>query len=127
MKWSRIALLAACLALLQLVAGCFAFDEIDSGLEEMQQRSARKKVNTPGQGHGGGAGEAAESPAGPPPSSAEAFAASVQASVREWWGSARSITPGEDVDDGVVACHLDGAEAYMLELECIARGGRPAS
>lgn len=120
----------ALFVVLPALPGCFAFDEIDSGLEEMQTRSANRKANEHSleNTHPGAAPHQPEAaPAATPGGSASALAASVQASVREWWGNARSIAPGADVDDGVVACQLDGRTAFMLEDDCIGRGGRTGS
>ncbi len=110
------------------LTGCFAFERIDSGLSEMEERAAKRKKNKNASENLHAKHPPPEAaPAATKPGGAQAMIAEVQASVREWWGSARSITPGEESDSGLVACQLNGQTAWMLEHECAARGGTAGS
>jgi len=97
---------------LALCTGCFVFDEIDQGREEMKRHS----------GHG----------RRPPVAEAEApeeeeeegpgLIARVQAFFQE---KTESSGPERDPDDGIVTCDLGDGLTFTHESDCLARGGTP--
>jgi hypothetical protein len=104
----RIApLLVLCFAL----AGCFVFDELDSGMEMMEKNSPQnaKKAEAP----------AGEDPNKPPSGDA-------------WWSSAKSIdrrSADESADPAdptqLVSCRLSGGTRFMRRGDCLSQGGTP--
>lgn len=88
-------------------AGCFALDEIDAGQKEMDRYGGKKPA--------GGA----EAPA------AKSDTPSPQERMKQWWNSARTLTPREDdAKSDVVSCKLGGATRFMSQSDCQNSGGR---
>ena len=84
-------------------SGCFVFDEIDSGMKELERFD-------------GAADEAPATPAAAPPEAAP------QAS---WWEKARTLG-SEPANERIVRCELDGTTQFMDRDDCLGRGGRPS-
>jgi hypothetical protein len=118
-----VALLAAVLA-----SGCFAFEEIDSGQEIMDQHFSK---GTRGKG-------AAGAPAAPEEKPEDA---GILARVRGWWdakqaqGGGKAGKPGNQPvadsgppphpDDVLVRCKVGSTTQFMRKFDCQLRGGRP--
>ena len=102
--------LLACLAAFAL-SGCFAFDEIDAGMEIMEAHTpaSKKKAKK----------EAEETKDGKPPTYAQ--------KVGEWWGKASTLSskPTATGENATVACKVDGTTLFTRKVDCLARGGRP--
>jgi hypothetical protein len=88
--------------------GCFALDEIDAGQKEMDRYDAKKK-----------AASDASAASGKPET------ASPQERMKQWWNSARTLTPREDdAKSDVVSCQLGGHVRFMSQGDCQNSGGR---
>lgn len=103
------------LAALAVAPGCMVADELDSAAAKMpstaKQRDAKKKRDPSGESLGA-AGRLA------------AAKSATAARSKQWWGSAKSIAPGEK-PAGVVQCRLPEGLKFMASDDCLARGGRP--
>jgi hypothetical protein len=91
------------------------FDEIDSGMKEMESRAPKDKQKKEGEATktAGKDGKEAEKPT---------YAKAAQA----WWGNARSLSTAEgagDADDPIVGCRHEGRTQFMRRTDCLARGG----
>ena len=95
-----------------LCQGCFVFDEIDAGMELMEQHSPKK--NEPKEPTRIAASSAAEEEPG------------FVERLREWYDARREAPPPErDPDDGVVRCNMRGVSKFMRKSECLLQGGDP--
>jgi hypothetical protein len=100
----RISSLGLLVALV-VAPGCFAFEEMDEGMERWSRNSEQA------------AGSVA-APEAPPPRSARGRPSG--------WEGVRSL--GHDATPGdIVRCILDGRSHYMRESDCVGRGGRVTS
>jgi len=100
-----LSLLAICL----LASGCFAFDEIDKGMESMNK--GPKKEAAPAKPAPGEEGK-------PTPES--------------WWASAKSLNTAPDAEEAEagdpktpVHCRVDGSIRFMRRGDCLSQGGEP--
>ena len=86
--------------------GCFAFEEIDSGMEEMnwtvKEEPEPKRV----------------------PRAAASGKSDDSAPRRSLWEGGRSLNPNE-MDAEIARCALGGSVQFMTRSDCLARGGRP--
>jgi hypothetical protein len=48
----------------------------------------------------------------------------VRRAAERWWGSAKSLIPGEKKDPTVIRCELGSGVQFMRESDCQMRGGR---
>jgi hypothetical protein len=113
--------LVVCLA---AASGCFAMDEIDSGMKyyDKHRNATRGDAMNSGQAPPGAPpapGQPAEAPAAPaadgkpaPPSGAA------------WWAKARTLG-SEPGNEKISGCQLGGRLEFMLRDDCLARGGTP--
>jgi len=86
--------------------GCFAFDEIDSGLADMKRKAAARRGEKP-----------------PPTLAAKPAQEKARPSSSEWWRTARTLSSRLQ-DPTIVRCHLRGTTQFMRRNDCEARGGR---
>lgn len=94
-----------------LASGCFAFEEIDKGMEIMEAHTPaanRKKQEEAAQGADGEK----------LPTYAE--------KVGTWFESAKSLAPGgRTSSDPLIACRTQGKTLFTKRADCLARGGQP--
>jgi len=50
----------------------------------------------------------------------------IRRAAERWWGSAKSLIPGEKKDKTVIRCELGSGVQFMRESDCQMRGGRIA-
>jgi hypothetical protein len=109
----RTVRLIALMLPLVFAPGCFVFDEIDSGMKEMEARAPKDKQKKEGEQQKAG-GKEAEKPT---------YAKATQA----WWGAAKSLSTAEGDGDAagepIVNCRLSGRSQFMKRSDCVARGG----
>ena len=108
----RAVFLSLCAA---LWCGCFAFDEIDKGMEIMDAHTStenRKKEEARKAAEAAGRGEDEK-----PPTYAE--------KVGEWWQDATSLSSKPNASaEPFVSCTAGGKTFYTKRSDCAARGGR---
>jgi len=103
---------AVALALaLALCTGCFIFDEIDQGREEMKRYSGRP-------GHRA----AAEPEAPEEEEEGPGLIARVQQFFQE---KTEGSGPERPADDEIITCDLQDGITFTYESDCLARGGTP--
>lgn len=95
-------LLAVALSLV-LGMGCFAFEEIDKGMKELERFDGKSKAE----------------PAQPATTPTE----QAKKPVSDWWEKARTLG-SEPRDAGIVRCQLDGGTQFMKREDCLGRGGK---
>ena len=93
-----------------LCFGCFVVEEIDQGMEIMEQHSAKT--------------EKSEAEAHSDPSRSKSK--SPRRDSERWWSRMRSLAPGtsSEARSDIVRCEIDGAVQYTSESNCRLRGGR---
>src|SRR5262245_5368854 len=110
---TRFAVAVASLALV-LCTGCFVFDEIDQGREEMKKHSGHNRPGSPV------AAEVEE----PEEDEGPGLLARVEQIIQDW----REPGPVERApDDEIVTCDLEDGLTFTHESDCLARGGTPRS
>lgn len=94
--WLALALLAS--------PGCFVSEELDRGAQLMDQHSA-----------------SSDDVSAPPstPVAADRAKAAFE-SAQGWW---ESLTSPEPDSNPIVDCRLNGGQAFLVESDCLARGG----
>jgi hypothetical protein len=105
----RILALAAVLA---FGPGCFVIDELDAGMDLMDEVSAGRKKPS---------GEPA------PETAADEKKANARVAVSKWWKSARTPSSGPKdpaTATEIVTCRLDGQTLFMSKTDCEVQGGR---
>lgn len=102
------------LAALAGAPGCMVADELDSAAAKMPTtgKAAEQKKRDPSGESLGAAGRLA------------AAKAATQARSKQWWGTAKSIAPGEK-PAGVVQCRMPEGVKFMTRDDCLSQGGRP--
>ena len=94
-------------------AGCFAFDELDAGMEIMEAHSPKNRKDKK---------KSAQQAEGEKPPT-------YQQVVQSWWKDAKtlSVSPGdrEASDDPMIPCAHAGKTVYTRRSDCVARGGNP--
>jgi hypothetical protein len=110
-RLQRLALpLLASLAL----SGCFVFDEIQRGIDLMDEHSAV------------GSAKKAEPTEAKRSDETEANLPEYQAKLAKWWNSALEEEPlAADPDNGIVRCNVRGKVSFTRKFDCKLRGGRP--
>lgn len=96
-KWASLLLAAG------LCAGCFVFEELDSGMKELERFDGKAEASAP-------------------PASAPAESTAPKAN---WWEKARTLS-SEPKNDSIVRCQLGGAVQFMSREDCLGRGGKPS-
>ena len=93
--------------------GCFVFDEIDAGMEIMEQHSPKRgKVSTPTESkQGSRASKQKEEPG---------LVARLQKSWEDW---TKPKPPQRDPSDVVVRCEIAGSVHFTRKSDCRIRGG----
>lgn len=105
-------LLSTLLASLSL-SGCFVFDEIQRGIDLMDEHApiARAKEATHAEAQG--------SP------ESESMLPHYRAQLAKWWNSAlEEESPARDPNDGIVRCVVHDKLSFTRESDCAIRGGR---
>ena len=95
-----------------LFLGCFVFDEIDKGMDLLEQHSPkREKEEAP-----------ARSWQGSPKKR------TTRSESQGWWSRARSLAPGSSGEgkSDIVRCEIGASVQYTSEANCKLRGGRAA-
>ena len=110
---ARIAVAVLSIAL-GLCAGCFVFDEIDQGREEMRKHSGHNRPGSP----------AAVEEAEPEADEGPGLLARVQQFIQD---RRESGPPERDPDDEIVTCDLQDGLTFTHQSDCLARGGTPRS
>jgi hypothetical protein len=108
----KLLVLALSVAIGLVLTGCWVFDEIDSGMEQIDKYAASNSSK-------GKSKEKAETAAAPAPREdavAEYFRKEDEA------GTTRTISPGQ-VSEGIVKCRIGGSTQFMTKDACAARGG----
>jgi hypothetical protein len=107
---TRVVLLAL---VAQLATGCFVFDELDKGNQELDRHSATRNEKAKEK-----AAAAAKAAPGKPAEGDK---------KKSWWESARSLSMAEKApsDDPHVRCRVDGKETFMVQSDCVSQGGQP--
>ena len=84
--------------------GCFVSEELDRGAQLMDQHSAQPED------------------VAAPPSTPVAMdrVKDALASAEGWW---QSVTDPEPDSNPIVDCRLNGGQAFLVESDCLARGG----
>lgn len=95
-------LLAVALSLV-LGTGCFVFEELDSGMKELERFD----------------GKAQPEPAQPATTPAQ----QAKKPASDWWQKARTLG-SEPSDAEIVRCELDGSAQFMKREDCLGRGGK---
>jgi hypothetical protein len=98
---------------LALGPGCFVIDELDNGMQLMEETSPSKKKAP------------AEEPE-PEVEVARRKGPSARKALADWWKNARTPTSGpEDPDTAteIVTCHIAGATRFMSKTDCEVQGG----
>jgi hypothetical protein len=97
------------------LSGCFVFDEIQRGIDLMDEHSAAS----------------AKKPKKPEPASAPASESSLpelKNQLAQWWNNALEEEPPlSDPSDGIVRCDVRGTVSFTRKSECAVRGGRVMS
>ena len=101
--------LALALVALFATPGCFVFDELSEGQKLMDQMSSKKEKPAEG--------------VTPEQAAAQSLAEKKQRS-KEYWATARTITPGTR-DESIASCRIGGSVQFMKRDACLARGGTP--
>jgi hypothetical protein len=57
-------------------------------------------------------------------SNTQATSEAVRRAAERWWGSAKSLIPGEKNDKSVIRCELGSGVQFMRESDCQMRGGQ---
>ena len=97
---------------LALCTGCFVFDEIDQGREEMRRHSGRQAHRA----------AAAEPEAPEEEDEGPGLIARVQAFFEE---KTEDSAPERSPDDEIITCDLGESLTFTYESDCLARGGTP--
>jgi hypothetical protein len=99
-----VVILASCLCW-----GCFVLDEIDAGQKEMNRYDGKGRTK-----------ESSEAPA-----QGKAETLSPKDRMRQWWNSARTLSPrADDAKSDVVSCKIAGTVRFMSQGDCQNSGGR---
>ena len=98
------------------LSGCFVFDEIQKGIDLIDQHSpAARKINA----------KQAEPESVP---ESEPKLPELKAQVAQWWNNALEEEPPlQDPDNGIVRCDVRGTVSFMRKSDCAVRGGRLVS
>ncbi len=93
-----------------LCFGCFVFDEIDAGMDILEQHSPKDDESET-------AARSGES---------RSKSKSPRRESDGWWKRARSLAPGtsSEAKSDIVRCQIDGAVHYTSKSNCRLRGGR---
>ena len=102
------------LVLLLLVAllgsGCFAFDELDAGMEIMESHTPADQKK-----------KAAEAKSGEDPEKPKTY----DQSVAGWFENAKTLEPRKaGGENPVVKCELGGSVRFTKRTDCASQGGR---
>ncbi len=99
------------------MSGCFVLDEIDNGMDIMDEHAAAPKAKKP-----------VEAPAGESASDDGWQFASMKDQASEWWRNALEEEPPEpDPNDIIVQCRIDGGIRFTRKSDCELRRGRMVS
>lgn len=97
------------------LTGCFVFDELDSGMEIMDEHSAAAKKTK----------VAKTEPTAADTGSEESQLSKWKAQVGEWWRNVLEEEPvGPDPNDIIVRCQTPGRVNFTRKSDCELRGGR---
>lgn len=114
-KTRVLRLLLPLLASLAL-SGCFVFDEIQKGIDLMDEHSAADSSEKTKQA------EAENTP------ETESKLPELQAKLAKWWSSAlEEEPPPPGADNGIVRCDVHGKVSFTRASDCTIRGGRLVS
>ena len=95
------------------LSGCFVFDEIQRGIDIMDEHSPAANAKNAKQ---------------PEPESApdtESKLVELKAQLAQWWRNAlEEEPPPPDPNDGIVRCEVRGKVSFTRQSDCEIRGGR---
>lgn len=95
------------------VSGCFAFDEIQSGIDIMEEHSPAANSKKAKQPEPESSGDT------------ESKLPELKAQLAKWWRNAlEEEPPPPDPNDGIVRCQVHGKLSFMRRSDCEIRGGR---
>ena len=101
-----------------LSLGCFVLDELDAGLEMM---------DNPHFGNAPAKKEVEPQPDRTRPEQESPSPSAVAARLAKWWKEEARTLGSEEVDEDLVRCTLAGATQFMRRSNCLARGGNAES